>query len=89
MIIHAVLAVFAFLVNNTLGALPAISVPSWVSAIPDALQTVFQYADSMGAWFPAGLLRTVILGLLAVSSAGFLIRLGRMALSFLTLGGGA
>jgi hypothetical protein len=83
-----ILKLLADLASLVLGILPHVDVPSWLSNPSSAIGQVFQAAGSMGAWFPVTLASTVLLSVLAVWVAGFAIKVARIVVSFLTLGGG-
>lgn len=89
MITDALIQLLGTVVHGLLSVLPHVSAPGWLSASDGAVSTVFQYADSMGVWFPTGLAVTVLGALLATWGVGFAIKGVRIVLSFLTLGGGS
>jgi hypothetical protein len=84
-----ILSMFGFLAGSLFDALPAYVVPGWVSSSGAFFSTVFQFAASMGVWFNAPLLVTVLLGVLSVNLFGFGVKLTRSVISVFTGGGGA
>jgi hypothetical protein len=83
-----VLGAFAWLVANTVGLIPAVPVPAWLTSSGGSFSTVFAAAGSMGAWFPVAFVLSVMLAVLAVWVVSFGIKLVRMVISHLTGGGG-
>jgi len=77
------------LLHALLSVLPTVTAPEWLMDSTGAAATVFSAAGSMGVWFPASLLLTVLAGLLTLWLAGFGIKLVRMVASFFTAGGGS
>lgn len=63
--------------------------PSWWGEVDAAFSTVFEYAGSLGVWFPAPVVATILAGVFSSIVAGLGIRLVRIIASFFTLGGGA
>lgn len=88
MVTNAILGWVASMVHAVLGALPAVPVPSWM-APGGAVTAVFSDAGSMGVWFPTTLGVTVLGAVLAAWAIGWGIKLVRIAVSFLTVGGGS
>jgi hypothetical protein len=88
MITGTILRMLAGIANALLSVMPHVSVPSWLNA-GGAVNTVFQAAGSMGAWFPVGLVVTVATAVLSIWLVGFAIKAVRMGLSVLTGGGGS
>lgn len=89
MITTAILSWLAGLFSALLSWLPAPSVPSWVSGITTAVSTVVTYMASMSAWFPVGLLRTILLAWAAAYLVAVAVRLARLVVSLFTGGGGS
>jgi hypothetical protein len=88
-IVEWFLGVLADLFHAMMGAIPPFTPPEWLSSIGGAAGTLFSYASSMGAWYPAGLTLTVVLAVLTVWGVGFAIKIARMILSLFTAGGGS
>lgn len=89
MITGALLEAGAWLLHVLLSALPVVTVPDWLASISGAMSLVFQAAGSMGVWFPAGLLVTVLMAVLSLWLVGFAIKIVRIVASFFTAGGGS
>lgn len=89
MVTEALIGLVGWVVEQILGVLPTIPVPSWASSSSGALATVFQAAGAIGGWVPLGLLGTVLGALLAIHLAAFGIKIARIIASFLTAGGGS
>jgi hypothetical protein len=89
MITEWILAAGGWLLTTLAGALPTISVPSWLSGNDSAFSTVFSAAGSMGVWFPTTLVVAVLSGLLVIWLASFVVKVARMILSLFTAGGGS
>jgi len=88
-IVEQALAVVGYVAGALLDGLPAYTVPAWVTGSASFFGTVFGYASSMGAWFNAPLLLTVLLAVLAVNLFGFGVKLTRSVISLFTGGGGS
>ena len=89
MITGTLLSIGSSFIHWLLGLLPVITVPSWLTGSNSAMTTVFTDAGLMGVWFPAGLLISVLAGLLLILTVGFGIKVARMVASFFTAGGGS
>lgn len=89
MITEAIFNFFFGIVHALLSLLPTFTVPDWVTSANGAMSTIFGYAGLMGAWFPVTLVRNVVLAVLGVWLIGFTIKIVRIVLSFLTVGGGS
>jgi hypothetical protein len=89
MIVEWILSLGTLLLTSLCSTLPVITVPSWLSSTDSVFSTVFSAAGSMGVWFPAPLLVTVLTAVLAFWLIGFTVKLARMVLSFFTAGGGS
>lgn len=87
MITGAVIGVAVGLFALIMKQIPLPGVPEWMSTVGPVAK-VFGAAQHLGAWFPVGLVTTVILACLAINVVGFAIRLGRICLSLFTGGGG-
>lgn len=88
MITDAIINFFGGIFDWLLGTLPVIESPQWLNAGAAMTGTVFGYAASMGAWFPSGLLLTVVGLLLATWLISWGVHVARMVLSMFTGGGG-
>jgi len=89
MIVDWLLGLGTLLLTALCSVLPVVTVPSWLSSNGSVFSTVFADAGSMGVWFPAPLLITVLTAVLAFWLVGFTIKLARMVLSLFTAGGGS
>jgi hypothetical protein len=87
-IFYAIASVFLALVGGILGVIPLPGPPSWLTDQTGPIADVFQGAAHLGAWFPVGLVFTVVLALAGIWTVAFVIKAGRMALSLVTGGGG-
>lgn len=88
MITDAIVTFFAGIFDWLLGVLPTVDAPDWLNAGSAMVGTVFGYAASMGAWFPSGLLLTVVGLLITTWLIAWGVHVGRMVLSMFTGGGG-
>jgi hypothetical protein len=88
-IVEWLLSLGAYLLHALMSVLPTVTAPAWLTDTSGAAATVFSAAGSMGVWFPAPLLLTVLSGLLVLWLSGFAIKLVRMVASFFTAGGGS
>jgi hypothetical protein len=89
MITGLILSFLVLIVTTVLGVLPAVPVPSWLAGDDSALGQVFAFIDSMGVWFPTGLLMTVLAAYFSIKLTAFGIKVARIVASFLTGGGGS
>jgi hypothetical protein len=76
-------------VGAVLGVIPSVPTPSWLSPDSGAMAKVFEFLDSMGVWFPVGLLMTVLAAFYGIKLTAFGIKIARIVVSFLTVGGGS
>lgn len=88
MITGTILQLLGWIATGMLSLLPHVDVPSWLSD-DGSVGKVFQAAGSMGAWFPVGLVTTVLVAVLTIWSVAFGIKLVREVISVLTGGGGS
>jgi hypothetical protein len=90
MITYAILHVALFLVGilfvPVVGLLPG--PPSWLTSATGPIANVFAGAQHLGAWFPVGIVSTVLIFLAGIWSIAFAIKLVRIVGSFFTGGGG-
>lgn len=89
MITDALIAMGAALLRFVLGGVPDASVPDWMTGGASMSSRVFQYAGSMGVWFPWTLCGVVIAAVLGTWAISFGIKVVRMLLSLFTAGGGS
>lgn len=89
MIIQLLLSVIVGVIKSLISLMPQIAVPEWLTSAGAAVRTVLQSAGQWGYWLPLDLGVKVAATVMAVLAAGFLIRVGRMILSFFTGGGGS
>lgn len=89
MITDAILNFFLGIVGSLLSFLPTNAPPAWLTSIGGAVGTIYGYSAQMGVWFPVTLVRNVVLATLAAMLTGFVIKVGRIVASFITVGGGS
>ena len=89
MIIKWFLELIVGLINWLLSLLPVFTVPPWMGDVAGVVGTVFGFADSMSAWFPAALVFTVAGTVLTVWAVSLAIKIARIVASFFTAGGGS
>lgn len=63
--------------------------PEILGSAPEYVSYIMGYASTLGAWFPFDLLQPAVAAGVAIWLFGLIIRIVRIVLSFLTLGGGA
>lgn len=88
MITDFLIEFFGKIFESILGVFPTVTVPDWLNSGSAMMGTVFGYASSMGAWFPSGLLVTVMGALVLTWGIGYGIHVVRMVASLFTGGGG-
>lgn len=88
MITEKILEWGASLLSFITGSVSVPDPPGWISATNSPIAVVFQAVGSMGVWFPAGVVITVIGAVFAARLVGLGIKAGRMVLSLFTGGGG-
>ena len=91
MITGAILLGLAWLVTSLLALLPDVPVPDWLDSISNRLTGLFSGHGALVVmqFVPGGLLVAVAGGVAAVIGVSFLVRIGRIAISHITGGGGA
>lgn len=89
MILEWLMTLAANLFEWMFAGVPAYVAPSWVSSLGGAAGQVFAMAGSMGVWFPAPLVLTILLALLAFWLVSFGIKITRIVISHFTGGGGS
>lgn len=89
MIIQLLLSVIVGVIKTAISLMPQVAIPDWVVSAGDAVRTVMASAGGFAYWVPLALGVKVAATVMAVLAAGFLIRVGRMILSFFTGGGGS
>lgn len=88
MIVEWFLKVVASLFEWLFSPLPAYTPPDWVSSLAGAVGQVFSMAHSMGVWFPAPLVLTILAALLVIWTFSYGVHIVRMIVSALSGGGG-
>jgi hypothetical protein len=88
LITDLLIELFGSILEALLGTFPTVEVPGWLNSGAAVMGTVFGYASSMGAWFPSGLLVTVMAALVLTWGIGYGIHVVRMVVSLFTGGGG-
>ncbi len=72
-----------------LGLFPgAGDLPTWVANIPDTMQTIVNYEQQLGNWFPLGAMALAGSFVIFCYALNVAIRLFRIATSYATFGGG-
>jgi hypothetical protein len=89
MVTEAILRVIGGIVSTIIGAFPHPALPDWLGAVPAWLPTAITTANEMGAWFPLDAIRNSAALLLLLWGVALAIRIIRIGLSFITLGGGS
>ena len=89
MIFDAVIQALGSVITWLIEHFPAPTVPTWLDQIPGKVSSVTGYASSLSAWFPVGLLGTVLTAWATAYGIAVGIKLVRMIASFLTGGGGS
>jgi hypothetical protein len=68
---------------------PVVAVPAFVAGIPASVGNVSVYLDGLDPWVPLPLVVTAIGAWALCLAASVVIKVARIALSFLTAGGGS
>lgn len=89
MITGWILDLIADLWEAIIGGIPTPSEDSWLSDIGGAVAWVVNSLAGLGAWLPFPVIGAVLVTLGTVWGIGVGIRIGRLALSLFTGGGGA
>lgn len=89
MIVQWFLDLAAAVIGGALSALPVLHPPGWLTSADSAMTDFLTIVSDMGAWMPVGLMVSVFVAVLACIGIGFGIKVARIALSFLTAGGGS
>lgn len=89
MITAAVLDVLTMILMALLDALPDTEVPDWVNTGANFIPQVFNFAGSMGVWFPWATLGIVTAAVIGVWLVSFGIKVARIIISHVTGGGGS
>lgn len=89
MITEAIMNVFFSFTELLVSLVPSSDPPSWLSDGSGALAEIWGYGHGLGAWLPWSLIGVVFPVVIACIGLGLLIKLTRIVLSFLTLGGGS
>lgn len=89
MIVDFILDLLFMIVRGLIALLPDVQLPGWVTDISGMGAEVFATANSMGVWFPWGVIITVVTAVLAAAVMGFGVKIVRMVISHVTGGGGS
>lgn len=89
MVTEALFAVVMGLATWVMESVPFPSFPVELASISSGLDYLGDALGVVGFWLPLPLVVIVLTAYLAVHAAAVLVKLGRQALSYLTLGGGA
>lgn len=87
LILHLALMLVGLLLVPVVALIPG--PPDWLTSHTGAIAHVFDQAQHLGAWFPVGIVSTVVVFLAGIWAVAFVIKLGRIAASFFTAGGGS
>lgn len=77
------------ILGELIDSVPVTEVPSWVNTGANFIPTVFNFAGSMGVWFPWGVLGVVLASVVGVWIASFVLKVVRIIISHVTGGGGS
>jgi hypothetical protein len=88
-IIEWLMSLAANLFDWMFSGLPAYTPPTWITGLSGAVAQVFAVAGSMGVWFPAPLVLSILLALLTFWVVSFGIKVIRLVVSLFTGGGGS
>lgn len=86
-LVDLVSSVLGTLMSGVAALVP--DVPSWVPTGLTKVGDVYEHASEFSAWIPVGLAVTIVLWLLAAQVIVIGMKLVRVAVSYVTLGGGA
>lgn len=89
MVTNSILNILSGIWSWFIGMLPAPSVPDWFTAADSGLHQLAQALGSVSAWIPVGLIGLVLATWATAWAAGAFIKIARIVLSFLTMGGGS
>lgn len=89
MIVVWLLTAISTVGQGVINALPSLDPPAWLTDVSGPLQGILDAASGMGVWVPMQLAITVAGAVLACLVVGFGIKITRIVLSFITLGGGS
>lgn len=89
MVTGTVLQWLASALSALLGVFPRPTLPGWFGAVPSWLPDAIGQANKMGSWFPLDAIRNSVALLLLLWGVALAIRIARIVLSFLTMGGGS
>lgn len=89
MITAAVIDCMTLIFGGLLDLLPVTEVPEWVNTGANYIPQVFNFAGSMGVWFPWGVLAVVVASVAAVWIGSFGLKVVRICISHVTGGGGS
>lgn len=89
MVTAAFLDVLTLIIGAILDSLPQTEVPDWVNSASNFIPTVFNFAGSMGVWFPWSTLAIVTAAVIVVWTGSFVFKVVRIIISHVTGGGGS
>lgn len=89
MILEWLYGLAATLWESLCAALPALPVPAWLSGGAANVASVLGKAAALGNWVPFDVAAVVVASVVACLLAGVAIKVARIAVSFLTVGGGS
>lgn len=89
MVTIAFIDVLFICINALLDSLPDTEVPDWINSGANLIPTVFNFAGSMGVWFPWSTLAIVTAFVIGAWTLSFGIKIGRIIISHITGGGGS
>lgn len=88
-ILDAILSVLAAVVGWVASLFPSAAPPAWFVNLSDTFQGLLNQFGTMGTWMPTNLAVLVFGAWIACVGIGFAIKLVRIIVSFVTVGGGS
>lgn len=89
MITEAILQALGAALSFVLGLLPTVTLPAWFSTISGFVSSGVSSFASLGMWLPVQAIGAVVGFILVILGVQLGIRVGRMAVSAFTGGGGS
>lgn len=89
MITAALFDMVCLVVGGLIETIPVTAVPGWLGSATSYIPTVFDFADSMGVWFPWSVMSIVTIAVFGTWLASFGLKVIRIIISHVTGGGGS
>lgn len=89
MITEAILQALGSALSFVLGLLPAVALPGWLDTITTYVRSGVTSFAQLGMWLPVGAIGNVVTFVVVVLGVQLAIRIGRIAVSAFTGGGGS